>query len=202
MDFNQTLAAFFLKPRRAAAAVARPERLAEGILIYIAAVAAGVLYYTCLPKDLPKEFTESLPYLPAEMPGPAFWAKIAFLATAFFTLEVGGLWAWVRAFRGRARFVGLFSLMCWIHIFYLFMFVGMQMGVWQRSADLSHFAEIAFTLWSLIAATMGVREISGLSTARSFISLILSSAAVFLLLLGAQSAGLLATNELKVLLLF
>jgi hypothetical protein len=202
LDFNQTLAAFFLKPRRAAAAVARPERLTEGVLIYVAALAAGTLYYTCLPADLPKEFAESLPYLPSEMPGAGFWLKIAALATLFFTVEVGALLGWVRAFRGKARFVGLFSLMCWVHVFYLFMFVGMQLGVWQRNADLSHLAEIAFTLWSLVAATLGVREISGLSTAKAFISIILSSAAVFLLLLGAQSAGLLAQNELKVLLLF
>jgi len=202
LDFNHTLAAFFVRPRRAAAAVARPERLAEGAVIYAAALAAGTLYYTALPKDLPKDFVEYFPYLAKDLPGPGFWFKMALVGTVFFAAEVAGLWAWVKALRGRAEFLSLLSLMCWIHVFYLFMFVGMQMGVWARNAELAHLSELTFTLWSLFAATVGLREIAGLNILKSFFSLLLSSLAVFLLLVGARQIGLLGPDELKILLLF
>lgn len=202
MDFNSTLAAFFLRPRQAAAAVARPERLAEGVVIYAAALAAGTLYYTCLPADLPAAFLERFPYLTQDLPGSLFWVRMALLGTVFFVGEVGGVWGWVRLFRGRGAFLALLSLMCWIHVFYLFMFVGMQVGVWARNAELAQLAEVGFTLWSLIAATVGVKEVTGLTVARSFFSLLLSSVLVFLVLVGLQRMGWLAAEELKVLLLF
>lgn len=202
MDFNSTLAAFLLRPRQAAAAVARPERLAEGLAVYAAALAAGGLYYASLPQDLPAAFLEYFPYLTRPLPGPTFWFKMMALGTVFFLIETAGLWGWIRLQRGRVAFPAVLSLLCWIHLFYLLMFLGMQVGVWVRSAALAYLVEVGCTLWSLLVATLGLREVSGLSVGRSLLGLVLASLLVVAALFAAKAAGLVGPEEMQVLLLF
>lgn len=202
MDFNKTLLDLVLHPRRAALEVSRRERLLEGVLIYLAALAAGALYYSSLPSNLPAGFIDYFPYLAAPMPTGVFWVGMSALSTVFFLLETAATWGLLRLFKGRIPFLGLLSFLCWIYFLYLFMFVGMQIGVWARNADAAYFCELAFTFWAFIVAIVGLRATTGRPVLAVFVSLLGASLAVAGLLIGAHAVGVLGNEQLKVLLLF
>ncbi|MBI4051566.1 MAG: hypothetical protein HY400_03580 [Elusimicrobia bacterium] len=192
----------FLHPRKAISEFDSGAHLWSGLGIYFFSLIVACFFYAHVPADLPSQFSEYFPVLEDSMFTPFFWLRLGFWEALFLILSLTFLWFFLRFFGRPGSFPGLVSFMAWLHLFYLLMFILMEIGLVLRSANFCFLTQMSISLWVVGIAVLGLKEMAGISIVKSFISLMMST------VLSAGSLFLffrlhwLSASEMKILLLF
>ncbi|MBI4054797.1 MAG: hypothetical protein HY402_01540 [Elusimicrobia bacterium] len=187
---------FLRRPQRAFEALGSGEALVGGLWVYGLGVSAAALFYSRLPPGFP----QGGEMVPASVHGFGFWLGVGLWGLVLTAGSIFLLWGLLRAFRRPTGFSPLFHLGLWLHLFYLLLFLPLEVAVRLRSEALYRVSELGMSLWATGIAILGVRAISGLSLPKAFLAFVICSLPVAGFLFFAYARGWVSEDAMKVLL--